>query len=692
MDINGRKVFLCDCERTMTLDGKAIAKTCGTTAPDLQTQLCRSQLDNFRVAASTGEKLLVACTQEAPLFLEVAAEIAAARQAEADIAFTNVRERAGWSDEGDDAAPKIAALLAEAALPITPASTVSMKSEGACLVYGRDETALDAAHQLSSRLDVTVLLDRPGEILPPRVMDVPVFRGHVAAAKGHLGAFEIVVDDYAAARVSSRGALTFELPRNGASSRCDLILDLTGGAPLFPAPEKRDGYVRPDPKNPAAVQRALFDLVELVGEFDKPRYIRFEADLCAHARSRKTGCTRCLDVCPTSAIRPAGDHVAIDPHVCAGCGACHSVCPTGAASYALPSSIDLLTRLRTLLATYHAAGGKQPVLLVHDNRHGEELVAVMARLGRGLPASVLPFAVNEVTQAGLEFLAAAFAYGAARMLILVPPGKATELDALAGQVGLMETVLSGLGFGSGRIEVLREQDPAAIEAMLYGLPSVEPPAAGTFLPLGGKRTLIRLALGHLGDVAPTPVEILPLAAGAPFGAVAVDAEGCTLCLACVGACPTGALQDNPEKPQLRFQEDACIQCGLCKNTCPEQVITLVPQLSFADSARDGRVLKEEEPFCCVRCGKPFGTKGSVERILAKLGEKHSMFASKVAAERIKMCNDCRVIAQFESGDDPFAGAPRPLTRTTDDDLREREARLARTTAYAKSDVPGDGVH
>ena len=54
------------------------------------------------------------------------------------------------------------------------------------------------------------------------------------------------------------------------------------------------------------------------------------------------------------------------------------------------------------------------------------------------------------------------------------------------------------------------------------------------------------------------------------GAIAIDTEGCTLCLACVGACPTGALQDNPDMPQLRFQEDACIQCGLCRNTCPSR--------------------------------------------------------------------------------------------------------------------------
>ena len=673
----------------MPLDGKSLGKACAFSGPaDLQTHLCRSQMDNFRTAVAEGGPLLVACTQEAPLFLEIAAEIAAARGTQTDIAFANIRERAGWSDEGKDATAKIAALLAEATLEIEPAPAVIMKSEGACLVYGRDELTLDAARQLAGRLDVTVLLDRPGEILPPRVMDVPIFKGHVAAAKGHLGAFEIVVDDYAPMLASSRGGLAFEPGRNGAASRCDLILDLTGNPPLFPTPEKRDGYLRVDPGNPVAVQRALFALSELVGEFDKPRYVRFDAALCAHSRNRKTGCTRCLDVCPTSAIRPDGDHVAIDPRVCAGCGACHSVCPTGAAGYALPASADLLARLRMLLSSYRGAGGQRPVLLVHDIRHGDELISVIARLGRGLPARVLPVAVNEVTQLGFEFLSTALAYGAAQVMVLIPPGKRDELEAMAGQLGLIETVMTGLGFGSGRVGLLDERDPGAVETALYDLPRSEPPAAGSFIPMGGKRALIRLALSHLHDVAPTPVDILPLAPGAPFGTVAVDAGGCTLCLACVSACPTSALQDNPESPQLRFQEDACIQCGLCRNTCPEHVITLVPRLNFTDGARDAIVLKEEEPFCCVRCGKPFGTKSSIERIVAKLGEKHSMFASKQAAERIKMCNDCRVIAQFEAGEEPFAGAQRPRTRTTDDDLRERD--LLRSTGPAPNKGNGDG--
>ena len=53
------------------------------------------------------------------------------------------------------------------------------------------------------------------------------------------------------------------------------------------------------------------------------------------------------------------------------------------------------------------------------------------------------------------------------------------------------------------------------------------------------------------------------------------------------------------------------------------------------------MLNEAEPFCCVRCGKPFGTLQAIELMIAKLGG-HAMFQG-AAAERLKMCGDCRVI-------------------------------------------------
>jgi ferredoxin len=230
----------------------------------------------------------------------------------------------------------MAALFAAAAEPTPDFPLVNLSSEGVILVYGRDESAIETGKLLADQLDVTVLLSKPGPLTPQSVTVFPVVKGTIRNAAGHLGAFELTVDDYAQPRPSSRDTLVFETARDGAISRCDLVLDLSGGAPLFPAHDLRDGYLRADPKNPAAVLRAVLKARDLVGSFDKPRYINFTADLCAHSRSNIIGCHCCLDLCPTGAITPDGDHVIINAEVCAGCGQCAAVCPTGAASYALP--------------------------------------------------------------------------------------------------------------------------------------------------------------------------------------------------------------------------------------------------------------------------------------------------------------------------------------------------------------------
>ncbi|MFL6790672.1 MAG: 4Fe-4S binding protein [Bradyrhizobium sp.] len=664
-------LLICSCEKSMPLDAEAIGR--GSAGKITQAnQLCGLELERFKQALADGKPVTVACTQEAPLFREIAEN-----SPQAQLTFVNIRETGGWSNDAAKAGPKAAALIAAAAEEMPPISLMTLESNGVALIYGRDEVAIEAAQRLADRLDITVLLTKPGDVTPRRTNEFPVLKGTIRNARGHLGRFELAIDDYALPSPSSRAKLVFGPPRDGAISTCDLILDLSGGVPLFPAHDLRPGYLRADPRDRAAVERAIAEAGGLIGTFDKPRFIQFEESLCAHSRSSITGCTRCLDLCPTGAITPNGNAVAIDANVCAGCGACASACPTGAASYSLPSADALMRRLRTLLQTYRKAGGSDAVVLFHDGEHGEEIIDALARFGAGLPANVLPLRVNEVTQLGPETIASAFAYGGCGAAVVTRARPKHDISGLHRAIEMCDSIISALGFGAGLVQIIETDDPDQLRTMLDAVPhgvATQRPAG--FVPRGAKRSVLETTFRELHLAAPAPVDVVPLAPGAPFGGVKLDVDGCTLCHACVTACPTSALSANPDRAMLRFTESLCVQCGLCESTCPEKVITLEPRLDFKAWDAPLTVLKEEEPFNCIACGKPFGTKSSIDRVLAKLGEKHWMFqgANAKRLDVIKMCVDCRVEAVVNESFDPHAAPQRPPVMTTDDYLRARDTK------------------
>ena len=158
-------IVVCSCEDTMVLDAEGHRERLSRRrSNDGTTSLPDADRHASGTAIRSDGPLTIGCTQEAALFDEVADE--AGRTAA--ITYANVRETAGWSRDGHDAGPKMAALLAAAAEALPAVPMVKLESEGVILVYGCDERAVEAGNLLKSQLNVTVLVKPPATIGPAR--------------------------------------------------------------------------------------------------------------------------------------------------------------------------------------------------------------------------------------------------------------------------------------------------------------------------------------------------------------------------------------------------------------------------------------------------------------------------------------------------------------------------------------------
>ncbi len=543
----------------------------------------------------------------------------------------------------DNGRARAAALTAEVQGEVAPTSIVTYRSNGRLLIIGNREAALSAARQVNDSLHCALMF--PGKA-PPKldtIEGMSVITGGRPEIEGSLGAFALTV------RAEDGGQDDADEDAIGQRRAFDLVLDLSA-TPLIDYEIPPPGYYAPE-ANDEALGKALAELPDMTGEFEKPKYFNYDPNICAHGNSRLKGCTRCIDACPTAAIVSIGDKVQVNPYLCQGGGSCVAACPSGAMTYTFPTVADLLGHVHGLLTGYAKAGGAEPCLLFHDPHSRQRIYEDLAKR---MPESVLPVEVEEIGSVGMDAWLASLAYGANAVILAVtdhtPPKVLREMDS---QIGFASAILEGMGIPSGRI---RKLNVSPDNTGLEDLPGTLLTRPARFTAPNEKRMILRLAIDHLYQHAPSSRRSAELPSGAPFGEVRVDKKACTLCMGCVSVCPTAALSAGGDLPQLKFVEWNCVQCGLCEKACPEDAIHPHPRINYDSEARQRtRILHEEQPFCCISCGKPFATKSMLDVMMTKL-EGHWMFQSEEARRRLQMCEHCRVKDMFSTerraGEDP----------------------------------------
>ncbi len=343
-------------------------------------------------------------------------------------------------------------------------------------------------------------------------------------------------------------------------------------------------------------------------------------------------CGRCVRWCPEEALQIREDDLSgappvVDPSRCGACSRCLDVCPTGALKLDGHDPRTLTTRLRALLNG--GDGSAAPNLVIACQRALEPL----QRLGQrsGLPGW-LAMDVSCLGGVGATWYLTALAAGA-RTVQVLPCTSCRDQPSLASGLAFTQDLLSALGDvdANARVAVLPATGSQLRRAVLAagGLTAVVEAAGADPIPTSdANQALPRLAAWAVGkleramerrhqdgpdqegpdqrrpehDRQPTPPRVI-LGQGSPLGMLQA-APGCTACGVCARTCPTQALSLRPGagSTDLVLDPAACTGCRVCLDTCPEGVLGVVAGIDLDLLAAGIAPITSVHEEVCPDCG------------------------------------------------------------------------------------------
>ncbi|MFC4450072.1 4Fe-4S dicluster domain-containing protein [Halorussus aquaticus] len=429
---------------------------------------------------------------------------------------------------------------------------------------------------------------------------------------------------------------------------------------------------------------------DLLGGVEKPKHLDLDMDVCASGESSQMGCNECVEACPHGAVeRPRIDEVEFDEVACQDCGACTSACPTGATKLREPSNRRVAREVEALLEDPNSGGwlfggsdpiGEQVVAFVCSERAARAL----REYGRDATAEgaefeyhpVLPVSMPCADAVGEAHAMHALAAGADGVAVVGCGGDCQHSgpDPKAELVDRLNCASADLGLGERATFLAPDPEDAAgfaesLDEFVDGLDE-SPVPAGEYEATGGIADedrpnpefdshgwtveSVRAILDH-ADPEREVIRGLK-----DFGRMEVS-DDCALTPTCTNLCPTDAIRRR--EGNLEFNHERCVNCGLCEEGCPETAIemrdgldlSLLPENRERPSGdADGEpddpawtTVMEGEMRECVRCGKPFTSEASAEKIEGEVGGMVAGLAPDSDHSVFEYCGDCRARLLFE---------------------------------------------
>ena len=379
--------------------------------------------------------------------------------------------------------------------------------------------------------------------------------------------------------------------------------------------------------NLSSIEKTLEVLRANILEYNYKKYITYSTTSCQYHERREEICSKCEEVCPTTAITKNDElkHLVFSDIDCLGCGGCVSICPTAAIDYALLNKDSIYE-----------------ISYFYNDRHPLIIPSKMdiENLNVDLKENVLPLCIE-----GEKFLDEASFITLTQMSgsqvifysDFLSKGTSDAIDIL--------NAIYQKKYHKNAILVASNQEE--LEACITEVSFIENSKFNSNQRNQRKRETFSFRLQHL--VGDDDLGTVKTGEHIHYSKVEVNESNCTLCLSCVGACNVDALIADPKDNTLRINPSLCTSCGYCESSCPEKDCLTIKrdEIELNPTWFKEQVLAKDTLFACVECGVEFATTKAVEKIANILGP---VFASDPVKQRtLYCCENCKAKLMIKQG-------------------------------------------